>query len=80
MSGKNRLLLICAAVVVLLCVASPVWACPFCHPPWGVNQVKAGIFNETFWGRAAAVLAPFPIFAGIVAAIYYGPTKGSRPK
>ena len=66
-------LLIAAVLLLATFVASDAFACPFCHPPSGVNEVKAGIFNETFLDRAAAVLAPFPIFAGIVAFIYYGP-------
>ena len=60
--------------------ASTVNACPFCHTPSGVNEVKAGIFNETFWVRTAAVLAPFPIFAGIIAFIYFGPAGKSLDK
>ena len=65
-----------ALIVVLFSTSAS--ACPFCHPPTGVNQVKAGIFNDTFWPRAAAVLAPFPILAGIVAFIYFGPPKRGR--
>ena len=80
MRPANRLLLIGVTIVILVGITSNVSACPFCHPPSGVNQVNARIFDEMFWGRAAAVLAPFPIFAGIVALIYYGPTSGRRPK
>jgi hypothetical protein len=79
MLSKNRLRLMSGTFIVLLCVGSPLSACPFCYPPSGINQVKAEIFGETFGSRAAAVLAPFPIFAGIVAFIYFGPTKRRQP-
>jgi hypothetical protein len=80
MLHKNRLRLLSGIFIIVLCVASPLWSCPFCYPPSGINQVKAEIFNETFWSRAAAVLAPFPIFAGIVAVMYFGPTKQPQPE
>jgi hypothetical protein len=63
-------------IVVLFCTTSIVEACPWCNGgPSGINEVRAGIFNDTFWMRAAAVLAPFPLFAGIIALIYFGPPK-----
>lgn len=78
--SNNRLRLMSGTFIILLCVAPPLRACPFCYSPSGINQVKAEIFNETFWSRAAAVLAPFPIFAGIVAFIYFGPTTRHQPE
>lgn len=68
-----------ALIGVLLLTASTVMACPVCDGgPDGINEVKSGIFNRQFLLRAAAVLAPFPIFAGIVAFIYFGPTAGPQ--
>ena len=73
MTGKKAAVLI-VCIVVLFCMTSIVGACPWCNGgPSGINEVKTGIFNDTFWMRAAAVLAPFPFFAGIIALIYFGP-------
>lgn len=67
---------LCAALAVIVLqafVPPTVTACPFCDgDQTGVNEVKAGIFNECFWPRVAAILAPFPVLAGIVALIYFG--------
>ena len=52
-----------------------VLACPFCNGTLGVNEVRDGIFNAYFWPRLLAVVAPFPILAGIVALIYLGKPK-----
>ena len=52
-------LLIVAVLLLATFVATDAFACPFCHPPSGVNQVKAGIFNATFFVRAAAGLHRF---------------------
>lgn len=66
-----------ALICVLLLTASTAMACPVCDGgPDGINEVKNGIFNCQLLLRAAAVLAPFPVFAGIVVFIYFGP-KGS---
>ena len=78
--NKRLLLLGASALLVVLFTSSAVWACPFCNPSSGFNQVKEGIFNDTFWMRAAAVAAPFPVFAGIIALIYYGPGGGTRKR
>lgn len=59
--------------------ASKASACPFCDGgPSGVNEVRAGVFEENFWPRVAATLAPFPVLVGIVALIYYGPPRVGR--
>jgi hypothetical protein len=58
--------------VVLITVVPTVQACPFCHGKEGVNEVKAGIFNETFLPTLLAVVAPFPLFLGIAALIHFG--------
>lgn len=64
-----------ALLLMVLGSFTPATACPFCNGgPSGVNEVKEGIFNATFWPRVGAVLAPFPILGGIVAFIYFGPT------
>ena len=58
--------------VLLLAVVPTVQACPFCHGKEGVNEVKAEIFNETFLPTLVAVVAPFPLFLGVVALIHFG--------
>ncbi len=81
MLTKKRLLLLgAAALLVVVFTSTAVWACPFCNPSSGVNQVKAGIFNDAFWLRAAAVAAPFPVLAGIIAFIDYGPGGSARKR
>ena len=77
MPPNTRLLpLFFAALVVALFTSTAAWACPFCNPSSGINEVKAGIFNDLFWMRAAAV----PVFAGIIALIYYGPGGSTRKR
>jgi hypothetical protein len=77
MACKNSAIVTLIVIsLVIFGMTSLTWACPFCDGgPAGINRVKAGVFNESFFPRAAAVLAPFPIFAGIVALIYFGPPK-----
>jgi hypothetical protein len=73
---NKRLLIVCGVATVTLCLSTSAWACPWCDGgPAGVNRVWDGIFNETFLMRAAAVLARFPVFSGIMALIYFGPPK-----
>jgi hypothetical protein len=56
-------------------------ACPLCDGgPSGVNEVRANIFDDSFWPRVAATAAPFPVFAGIVALIYFGPPRFRRDR
>jgi hypothetical protein len=70
----GRRLVFVLLVVVLFCGTSSALACPWCDGgPSGINQVNSSIFNEGFWIRAAAVLAPFPVLGVIVALIYFGP-------
>jgi hypothetical protein len=66
-------------VLVLLSLAALAWfaphaaACTFCNGgPDGVNEVREGVFDEQFWPRVVAVIAPFPVLAGIVALIHFG--------
>jgi len=71
---RVALLLIPLALLALAAVAPSVNACPFCDGgPTGVNEVRDGVFDENFWPRVAATVAPFPVLAGIVALIYFGP-------
>ncbi len=68
-----------APLVLVVVFASKAMACPFCDGgPSGVNEVREGIFDYNFWPKVAATLAPFPIFAGIVALIYFGPPSFKR--
>ena len=75
-----------AAIIVLLALpgleilALNAEACPFCDGPDGVNEVRDGVFDEHFWPRTAAIIAPFPVFAGIVALIYFGPPAFRRTR
>jgi hypothetical protein len=78
---KKTLFMVIGVALVILCMSSSAWSCPWCDGgPTEINRVKAGIFNEAFVMRAAAVLAPFPIFGGIVALIYFGPPNIRRSK
>lgn len=56
-------------VAVLLSASSAV-ACPFCQSETG-QQVKAGIFNDQFWGNVLLTLLPFPILLAVIALIYF---------
>jgi hypothetical protein len=60
--------------VFFLFDARPILACPWCRSASGVNSVAAEIFNESFWLAVTAILAPFPVLAAIVAAIYFTPS------
>jgi hypothetical protein len=74
--ANKTLLIVCGVAAVTLCLSTSAWACPWCDGgATGLNPVRDGIFNKTFLMRAAAVLAPFPVFTGIVALIYFGPPK-----
>jgi hypothetical protein len=80
MLGLFSRLVVVSGIVLALFVASPAMACPFCDgDSSGVNPVWEGIFNQQFWTRAAAVVAPFPILLGVVATIYFGSAGGPRP-
>jgi hypothetical protein len=57
---------------------SAAYTCPVCHTQTG-EQVRAGIFNASFGWNLLATALPFPVFAGVVAWLYFGvPTQ--RPK
>jgi hypothetical protein len=68
--------LLAMAVLASMAIAPLAFGCPFCAgDASGANPVRDGIFNSDFWFRAAATLAPFPIFAAVVAFIYFGPQR-----
>lgn len=77
---RALLLVVTLAPLVLVATFAPqASACPFCDGgPSGVNEVREGVFDHNFWPRVAATLAPFPILAGIVALIYFGPPSFTR--
>jgi len=55
-------------------------ACTLCNTPTG-EQVRAGIFNESFGGNLLLTVAPFPLLAAIVVAMHFGgrTRPGQRP-
>lgn len=68
-----------APVLLVVGATSQASACPFCDGgPSGESPVRDGIFDDHFWPRAAATLAPFPILAALVALIYFGPPGFAR--
>jgi hypothetical protein len=76
---RAALLLVPLALLALGTVAPRAAACPFCDGgPDGVNEVRDGVFDENFWSRVAATVAPFPVLAGVVALIYFGPPTFRR--
>lgn len=69
-----------SVLLAAMFLAAPAIACPFCDgDSSGTNPVWDGIFNDQFWTRAVAVVAPFPILLGVVATIFYGSAGGPRP-
>jgi hypothetical protein len=64
-----------ALQTVLPFFASLAYSCPICHTRIG-QQIHAGIFNDSFGWNLLTIILPFPVFAGVVAAIYF--TKPSR--
>lgn len=76
---RVALLLIPLALLALALLAPRAAACPFCDGgPDGVNEVRDGVFDENFWPRVAATVAPFPVLAGVVALIHFGPPTYRR--
>ena len=58
-------------VAWMLILAAPLHACPICDTGTG-QQVRAGIFDENFWGTLIAVIAPFPVLILVIAAYHFG--------
>ena len=46
-------------------------ACTVCDTPGG-EQVRDGVFNESFWPTLAGVAAPFPILLLGLAVYHFG--------
>lgn len=66
------------ARIFLVLFTSAAYSCPLCHTQTG-EQVRAGVFNSSFGFNLLAIALPFPVFAGVVAWIYFGkPAPRSR--
>lgn len=57
----------------------PALACPMCESEIG-QQVRAGIFDDTFGKKLVLTLLPFPILIALVAFIHYGPPTLRRTR
>ena len=66
----KRIAIFTASLIVLVLDLSSAAACPFCQSETG-ERVKAGIFNDQFWGNVLLTLLPFPILLAVVALIYF---------
>ena len=66
----KRIALFTGSLIVLVLDLSSAAACPFCQSETG-RQVRAGIFNDHFWGNVLVTLLPFPILLAVVALIYF---------
>ncbi|HWE00008.1 MAG TPA: hypothetical protein VG345_13250 [Bryobacteraceae bacterium] len=65
-------------ILLYLFAGAAAYGCPFCHSTTG-EQVRAGIFNANFAPNLIALLAPFPVFAAVVAWMYFAPPgRGSE--
>jgi hypothetical protein len=66
--------------IVALLVAAPqlASACTVCDSDVG-QQVRAGIFNDGFWRTLLAIVAPFPVLLGGVAAVQFGLFRSRKP-
>lgn len=61
-----------ACTILLVGLASSVArACTVCGSNTG-QQLRAGIFDGHFWRSLTLLSLPFPVFALVVAAIYFG--------
>jgi hypothetical protein len=64
----HRTLLVSAAFGLLPQAAR---ACPVCDTAIG-EQVRTGIFNDTFWPTLRTTTIPFPLFLALVAVVHFG--------
>ena len=65
-----------AAAAVLLVLAPPALACPYCRDGAArAEAVNAGIFDGNFWGHAFTLALPF-LLVGAVGAVVY--RRGGR--
>ena len=60
-------------------VSTAARACPFCDTYTG-QRVRAGIWDEHFWHNVLLTTLPFPIFAVIIALLYFGVPCTGRAK
>jgi hypothetical protein len=49
----------------------PVLACTVCDTPAG-EQLRASVFNDSFWRTLAGIAAPFPILLLGLAVYHFG--------
>ena len=66
-----RMLVMLGVLCLAVATSSTALACPVCNEPLG-QQVRAGIFDESFGSNLIVTLLPFVIFLGVVAAIHGG--------
>jgi hypothetical protein len=59
-ASVGRLLKRTLYLSVFLACTAPAWACPSCQP-----LVQEGVYNAEWWGRAAALSAPFWVVGAI---------------
>jgi hypothetical protein len=60
--------------LALSALPATLLACPICSTETG-QQVRAGIFDENFWGTLVAVVSPFPVLLLGIAAYHFGLPK-----
>ena len=58
-------------LLVLSLNVAPARACPFCNSSVA-ERVRAGIFNEEFFGNMARASIPFFVFGCVVALLHFG--------
>ena len=62
----------CRLTILTVLVFAPrlAAACTVCDSELG-QQVRAGIFAENFWSTLLAIVAPFPLLLGAIAAVQF---------
>lgn len=60
------------ALGVTILPGSSAQACPYCKT---ADEVRQGIFNETFASNLGVTLLPFVVFLGVTAAIHSFPRR-----
>lgn len=78
MRAARHRFLTAVSLAAIAAAAPPARACPLCDTGTG-QRVRAGIFRDDFAANAARTLLPFPLLAGLVALVHYGPWgRGGR--
>ena len=74
----RRILSAGLASAAVLAAPAAVVACPFCGTETS-EQVRAALFNDSFWVNAAMVLAPFPLVLAIIGGLHlaFNPRSGN---